>query len=270
MSVIKLLVISAITALLSMCSQNHVETPTETRNYTSSSTLANQDKALEFVVPEDGQMMRFEITGVMTMNSWKAIEIEVFDSNERYLFTYQDELWAENGRDSDGAWTEYRKYASMEQRFPKSGSYFAYITDSSGPYNRAKTVPYKLRVIPIRGNGSILAFIKWLSVVIAGVCLVILFSRFEERENDIVYRPINLMPKSKAERKKDLKVFALFWLIFLTPVAVANIFAYQQDDDDIDWLSVAQWRKSIYVDRDLRQQSLSGANFRTRGAVSGK
>ena len=266
MSILRLLLISSVTFLVSLFFNELLQTPVSETHYESSKRLANKDKAYRFEVPENGQMMRFEIAGSMPMNTWKSIDIDVYDLAGNYLFTYQDELWSESGRDSEGKWTEYRRYAEFSQHFPKKGIYEAYVSDSSGPRSKIRSNDFRIRAVPIRGNNSFIKPVLWISGAIALMCLVIIGNRMEENKHT-KYRP---RKSPSLQQKNDKSVVLIVLAIFLAPTVLLTAMAFQKDDDDVNWLHVSHRSKKMTVDRELRQQSLSGAEFRTGGSRGGK
>jgi len=271
MNIVKLLLISASTCFMCMLLQNFLAKPTEHRSFKSSRHLANADKPYQFNVPVDGQMMRLEIKGTMPMNNWKSIELEVYKENGDYLFTYQDELWSESGRDSDGAWSEYNNHVFLEQRFPKAGSYNIYLTDSSVTNRRTAAINYTVRAIPIYGDSSFLKPITWGAGIVAVICFIVIANRAEdERKNTGSYWATKKAYSKNTKPEHGAKTFYMVVCIFFIPMTVASALAYRDDDDDIDWVNASYYNKQISVDRELRQQSLSGSAFRTGGSRGGK
>lgn len=272
MSFIKLLIISALTFMVSFILQSILGGITEERPFQSHKQFANIDKAYQFNVPEDGQMMRFEISGKMPMNKWKSFDLEIFKDDGSYLFTYQDELWSESGRDSDGPWTEYKKKAFLEQRFAKKGNYSLYLTDSATSNKTTATARYSIRAVPIKGDGSMLQAIKWGSGIIALLCFIVLIYRAEhnkkERGGYLASTPFKKSIVTK--NNSTATTFYIVLAIFFIPLTISSILAFKNDDSDIDWLALSYHNKQISIDRELRQQSLSGPAFRTGGSRGGK
>ncbi|MDP2561623.1 hypothetical protein [Psychrobium sp. 1_MG-2023] len=272
MSTLKLFIIAAITFVSTLFAQGYIESATELRAYQGSRDFANLEKPYQFKVPKDGQMMRFEIRGTMPLNDWKAMELSVFDGQGKYLFTYQDDLWAESGYDSDGYWTEYKRKASLEQRFPKQGTYSILLSDSASTHKSTAGHTYTIRAVPIRGDGSVLTSIKWISGIIAALSLFLLFfilDRKNEKKKSKLYN-MNHRRIKQEKPNKSYKGLVILILIFYVPLTAASLIALQDDDDDIDWVSVSYRSPHIVVDRDMRQQSMSGSYFRTGGSRGGK
>ena len=265
MSFFRLFLIAGVVWLLSVATQDYMESIAEARPYESSIGLANGEKAYRFNVPQAGQMMRLEISGTMPMNDWKSFELEVYDTQGAYLFTYYDELWSATGRDSDGKWTERKTKATLDQRFPKAGEYFLYLSDSAKTRRSTAKTNYTIRVVPIRGDGKLLSPIIWVSGVLAFICLLVLMNRMQNDEGDNKYY-WRTKPKPKP---KSGKVFIAVFAASLCPlIVIAGIASHE--DDDVDWNMVAYQKSRVSVDHSLRQQSLSGPAFRTGGTLGGK
>ncbi|QLJ08760.1 MULTISPECIES: hypothetical protein [unclassified Pseudoalteromonas] len=272
MSIYKLFTIASIAFLSCFLIRADLQEPLQNGQYGNFKEYDGQDKPYLFNVPEDGQMMRFEIKGRLPLNSWKAIDIEIFDPEGNYLFSYSDELWAETGRDSEGKWTEYREKVHHEVHFPKKGQYSAYVSSSFGPNTRAEHFSYSFRIIPIKGNSNILLPFMWLSGIVAGMCIFVVLHRFEaEREgSDITYKPIN---KLNPEAIKAMETRVAVWpivLLFFTPIGLASMYAYSKNNDERDWLMYSLYHSNITVDKQLREQSIGSPGFRSRGGSGGK
>lgn len=272
MNIYKLFIIAAISFLACIIIRADLQAPLISGQYGNFKDYDGQDKAYLFNVPEDGQMMRLEIKGRLPLNSWKAIDIEIFDPDGNYLFSYSDELWAETGHDSDGKWTEYRDYTHHDVHFPKKGQYSAYVSSTFGPNKRAEHFSYTFRIIPIKGNSKILIPLMWMSGIIAGLCLFVILNRLEEGKNksDISFQPIT---KKGLQAKQAMETTFPVWpiaLLFFVPVLLVSLFAYGKDDDEADWQVYAYGHSNIYVDKQLREQSIGSAGFRSRGGPGGK
>ena len=252
--------------MLALAAREWLESPTEQKAFVSSGSYANQDKPYEFKVPSDGAMMRLEVTGTVPMNNWKAFDIEIFDDKGQYLFSYHDELWSESGYDSDGSWTERRRRAFLEQRFPKQGHYTLYFNDSSKTNKRTATTRFHFRVVPIRGDGSMLTPVIWISAGVAIVCFILLSNRLEQEKN----KPMRYRPPAIKKSKPDSFPLPGILALFVAPVIMLTLFAYADDDDDINWITLAHYHNNISVDRELRQQSMSGPGFRSGTSRGGK
>ena len=267
MSVIKLFVLSLMMFSLSFCGSKYMESTSKDVKYAGSSDYANKDAPYKFTVDSDGQMIRLEFSGTAPMNKWYAFDMEVYSANERYLFSYQDDLWSESGHDSDGAWTERKRHAYLDVRFPQQGEYLIYLTDSSN--SRSGNMNYSFRAVPINGNGKAFKPLMLIFGVIGFACFLILAHKLENQSK----KPMGYGKSSLAKPKNKSNTwvyvfggaFVIWFAVFLT--------AYD-DDDDIDintyYLSHSYKSNSIYVDRSLRQQSLSGSNFRAGSGRGGK
>lgn len=263
MGVVKAMLLAIMVLVLSIAAQDFLEAPTEATPFSTSGNFANKDKAYSFKVPEDGQMMRLEFRGTMPMNRWKAIDMEVYDTNWKYLFSYHDELWAETGTDSDGRWTEHRRVAFIEQRFPKKGEYFVYLSDSSKNNPTTANSQYTFRVVPIRGDGSFFKPFIYISIAVIIFCFFFLGNALEQRnkaKENMSYKPANKFAKTEIKKKKGLNFLTLLVLTLFLLVSV-GVLAMMNDDSDVNWLFVAQKHKRMTVDKSVRQDSLSGSGF---------
>ena len=99
-------------------------------NYSTNVTWYSAKDGKTFTVPEDNQLMRVKIRGMMPYSSWKSVEIEIFDENDNYLFNFHDELWSEKGRTGGESWKESRTKAYADIWFPSAGTYKAYLSDT--------------------------------------------------------------------------------------------------------------------------------------------
>jgi len=263
MTLVKTMLLSVMVLILSLVAQDFLEAPTEVVPFSTSGNFANKDKAYSFTVPEDGQMMRLEFRGTMPMNKWKSFDMEIYDPNWKYLFSYQDELWSETGRDSDGQWTERRRIAYIEQRFPKKGEYFVYLSDSSKSNSSTANSHYTFRIVPIRGDGSYFKPFIYISIGVLVLCFVYLAHLHEknkEANNSMSFKPINKLAKGTTKKKSGINFFTILFLIMFLFISIGAL-AMMNDDSDVNWLFVAQKHKRMTVDRSVRQESLSGSGF---------
>lgn len=264
MSVFKLFILSLMMVGLSFCGSKHMESAATNVKFESGSRFANKEDPYRFTVAKDGQMVRLEFKGTAPMNKWQSFDMEVFTADENYLFSYQDELWSESGYDSDGAWTERKRHAYFDIRFPKKGEYLVYLTDSTN--NRSGSMKYTFRAVPINGNANAFKPLMYFFGVIALICFIIIGNIFEEESNKPM-RPSFEPPKKKSN--SWIYFFAGALLLWFIVFLIAS-----DDDDDIDintyYIGYSHKSNSIYVDRSLRQQSLSGSNFRSGSGKGGK
>ncbi|MCG7537088.1 hypothetical protein [Pseudoalteromonas sp. OOF1S-7] len=272
MSVIKTFFLSLVIFILCFCSRTLLEEPVAKVPFAKSTEYANQDKAYQFEVPEDGQMMRFELKGVMKMNSWKAMDIEVYQADGTYLFSYQDELWSESGRDSEGHWTERKTDASFEIRLAKKGIHHLYLTDASSYSQKLDNTRYTFRVVPIRGDAGTLLPLQFIAGIIAVGCLALLINRYENDEplsgqTTFNKKPYGHNPFGDQARPSRAPLYA--WCFSLGFFVLLFSWAYK-NDDNINYVSYAYGHSNMTVDRSIRQQSLSGANHRGGSGRGGK
>ncbi|MER2491117.1 hypothetical protein [Catenovulum sediminis] len=271
MSVYKLFFISLTIFVLSFCSAQYMESEDAAVVMQKSKNFANTESAYPFEVPHDGQMMRFEFRGRMPMNTWKSFDMEIYSASGEYLFSYQDELWSESGVDSDGKWTERKQHAYFDIRFPKKGQYILYLSDSAASNRSTAKTQYSFRVVPIKGDRSWFSHLYYIFGAIALVCLVVIFNKMENAgKNSGAF----IQPKSNHRlSKKSANSSKVYWYIFAGSLAwfgVVYCLAVSHDDSDINYIHYAHRHYNMHVDRSIRQQSLSGANFRAGSSKGGK
>ncbi len=269
MSVIKLFILSITMLILSWCSSDYMERPTINTPFQASNQFSNTDKPYKFFVPKNGQMMRLEFQGKVPMNRWRTFDMDIYTIDNKYLFSYKDELWSESGRDSDGYWQEHKKRAYFDIRFPKQGEYLVFLSDSTNSATDRNS--YRFRAIPITGNSRTFTPLMYLFGFIALGCFIVLFHRMESEGK----RPFGktLQPTPQPSKKKSNS-----WIYFCVGAIgiwfVAFAIASDDDDDDIDinsyYLGHSHRYSQIYVDRSMRQQSQSGSNFRAGSSKGGK
>jgi len=270
MSVLKVFIASLLLCLASFIAAEFLKEATSFSPYQSSTKFANKDKAYQFEVFEDGEMIRFEFRGQVPLNRWKSFEIEVYTVEGDYLFSYQDELWSESGRDTDGPWTERKTYAHFDMRFPKKGSYQVFLTDSSKSNRSTAKNHYTFRASHIRGDASNMKPIMIFFGIVAAGCFFILANRAEEKRNNMSWDTKSRYAIKSAKGNDSTGTFNVLCLgVFLLWFSVF-FFAYANDDDDIDYIAFAYIHNEIEVDRSIRQQSLSGPNYRAGASRGGK
>ena len=271
MTTMKLFIIAIVTFICAWMIDSDLAAPETSKPYADSTSYSNTDTPYPFEVTRNGQMIRFEVKGRLPLNSWKSIDIEIFDNEGNYLFAYTDELWAESGRDSDGSWTEYHTQVHLDQRFPKKGRYQAFITDSSSSKQASQQSSFRFRILAIRGDTGKMNIILWLSGLVAGFCLLVFIHRHEQEKNAIEYKPVKRLTTQQLDAMKTapMKVWPVL-LLFFIPTLLTSVWAYSDDDDEINWLSYSYRHSHIYVDRELREHSVASAQFRTGGSRGGK
>lgn len=79
-----------------------------------------------------------------------VIEGEVLNEKKEPLFSFGEELWHEEGRDSDGYWRDIKNSYDINITFPLPGNYYVKFIED-GPYNSAK-----LSINITKKNGSAL------------------------------------------------------------------------------------------------------------------
>lgn len=64
---------------------------------------------------------------------WSAISGDVFDENNQFLFSFQKELWQEEGTDSEGHWSETVSNINFKVTFREPGNYWVYLEQEGSP-----------------------------------------------------------------------------------------------------------------------------------------
>ncbi|KAF7781488.1 hypothetical protein PRUB_b0724 [Pseudoalteromonas rubra] len=272
MSVIKTFFLALVMVILCLFGQTILKGPVAKVPYAKSTEFSNKDIAYHFEVPQDGQMMRFELKGTMKMNSWKAMDMEVYQADGTYLFSYQDDLWSESGRDSEGNWTERKTKASFAIRFAKKGKYQLYLTDQSSNNQKLNNTRYYFRVVPVRGDASVLKPLLYVALIVAFLCFAVLGNRYEvdkplSGKTTYNKKPYGHNPFGDQARPSRVPLYA--WCFSLGLFALLFSWAYK-NDDDINYVSYAYGKSHMTVDRSIRQQSMSGANHRGGSGRGGK
>lgn len=77
-----------------------------------------------FEVKKDRSVYLIEAWQTMGNRDWSFLQGELLDQNQQYLFGFGKELWHEEGRDSDGRWTEGPTNYDIKMTIQKKGNYF--------------------------------------------------------------------------------------------------------------------------------------------------
>jgi hypothetical protein len=270
MSVVKLFFLSLTMLILSYCGSNYMESPIGEAPFQSSFRYSNSENSYRVYVPKNGQMMRLEVKGKAPMNGWQSFDMEVHSVDKKYLFSYKDELWSESGYDYDGRWTEYKKRAYFDIRFPEKGNYLIYLTDSTN--NKEVNTEFKFRAIPIRGSGKAFTPLLFLFGLGLFACILIFMLRFGSDN-----LPGFASTQKPEPGKKKSKSWIWFYVVAFGLWGIAFSVASDDDDDDEAYRNSSSYYlghshrySQIYVDRSIRQQSLSGSNFRAGSSRGGK
>lgn len=245
MNLFKIMVVSAIACCVLFIYSHKLDNSLSSPKFGTSTEYSEVDKAFLFDVPEDGQMMRFEIRGSVPTNQWQAVEIEVFNANDKYLFTYADEIWAESGREDGEYWEEHQSAPDYGFRFPEKGQYKAYVSSTSSNGVRYQ---FTFRVVPIEGDKSQLKPVMWMFGIIAVICFAM----------------INQMDNGIRVGKFDSSVVVLL-LIAIIPTWWAIHSSYDRQFSFISWPFYTNHYERLVVDRQI-----SGKDYRTSSLKGGK
>ena len=211
-----------------------------------STEYSNKDKAFLFEVPNDGQMMRFEIYGNVPFNSWQSIEFEIYDNQDNYLFTFYDEIWAENGRDGGEYWEERNINPKYAFRIPYAGTYKLYA--SAQGKNKA-LYKYQFRVVAIQGDSDTLKVFNW-------ICIFLSIGTFaylaETSRSSTTF--------SASDNKPSNKTFIIVFLLFLAPTVWLFYKGYSNSMYFHSWRSFAYDHKTMTVDRQIEGRSFRGGS----------
>ena len=238
-------VIVILMAILNFISASAVDYPTEDIPFSASGFFANSETPYTFKVPRNGNVMRLEIKGTMPMNTWKSVDMEVYDSNDNYLFSVQDELWSESGKDSSGEWTEHSKSGQVTIRFKHKGDYYLYLSDSAEINKSTANVEFIFRVVPVRGLPAI--FYKWVTIyVFAAVALypfMIIYS-FVFDNKDKSSGSNSSPPESKQWHKILTKAI---WSITLSIWCACLFWPLTDFEADFNYINIAKHNKYVEV-----------------------
>lgn len=253
---VRLLIVAIVFFIFATMIKSCAQRPLIDEPLNAQQTWQKKEEKYVFYVPENGNVMRFEVSGNTVMNTWSSIEFSVFDENEQYLFTVTEELWKESGRDSDGYWEESQRVETFDIPFPKAGEYIAYVSDTSHGNNKST---YYYRIYPLQGDGAKLSWYIWLCGAIAVICFIYLIYLHDQEK---------LRLRNPYNRKKPTS-FTLLIVIFSVPLLISTVFAMTLDDDDIDYLRYSYSSHYLSVDRSLKEQSITSSGFRTGGSGRG-
>lgn len=111
-------------------------------------------------IDKKNEVVEIKITQRVANGHWSAIEAEVVDAKDQYLFAFSEELWFETGRDSEGPWQEGKRNYDISVTFPKPGNYFINFSSEN---SRSSSVD-EIRVEASKKLGSSLAHL-WLGFI---------------------------------------------------------------------------------------------------------
>lgn len=87
-------------------------------------TLANTQRLGPLVITESNRIVRFNVVVRLPVGYAQYVELEVYDEQDNFLFSIGNELWHEQGYDSDGHWREDHSVNTVKARFEQPGTYF--------------------------------------------------------------------------------------------------------------------------------------------------
>ncbi|VAW57091.1 hypothetical protein MNBD_GAMMA07-35 [hydrothermal vent metagenome] len=123
----------------------------------------------------------------VNLNEWSAIDIGVYDESEKYLFSFNGEMWHESGYD-EGYWEEDESSYELPITFNKPGKYMLDVSVESS--NAANVNDLVITIKTRRGSAFIF---YWLG----SISLVFIYFVFKQEKQ---------APKLKrAEKKPALK-----------------------------------------------------------------
>jgi hypothetical protein len=120
------------------------------------------------LIKSDNQSLRVSFSQSVRTHTWSAVNVDVLDSNKKYLFSFSDEFWAETGYDSDGSWSDSKKSSSTDILIKKQGSYFFKVTSETNSLQNLS--PINIRVNQKAGSG-IPFFVLGLVFLVIGIIL---------------------------------------------------------------------------------------------------
>lgn len=120
-------------------------------------------------IHEVNEVVELKIAQHVGDRHWSAIEAEVVDAKNNYLFAFSEELWFETGRDSDGPWQEGKRNYDISVTFPEPGNYFINFSSEN---SRSSSVG-QIRIEANKKLGSSIAHL-WLGFIslIIGVAIL--------------------------------------------------------------------------------------------------
>ena len=97
-----------------------------------------------FQATRHNQAFSIQVDTQLPVQSWSFVEGQVLDGNKNDLFAFGEELWHEQGRDSDGYWREAEDQFTLDITLPKRGQYYlAFKTNSNNWPSSVKFRVYK-------------------------------------------------------------------------------------------------------------------------------
>ena len=123
----------------------------------------------------ENEVVEINIAQQVGDRHWSAIQAEVVDAKDNYLFAFSEELWFETGRDPDGPWQEGKRSYAISVTFPEPGNYFInFSAKNSGSANVGD-----IHVVANKKLGSPIVHL-WLGFIsfIIGIAILYFSDRF--------------------------------------------------------------------------------------------
>lgn len=119
-------------------------------------------------VKKKNALYEITITNYVDVGQWSYVGISVLDENKNYLYGLSDEMWSEEGRDSDGAWRESRTGSTTSVVFKEPGNYYLELEIDKS--NRSEK---NVQISVVEKKGGSLPF--WIgAAVLLGLGLVLM------------------------------------------------------------------------------------------------
>lgn len=97
-----------------------------------STRVAGQETTLGPIrIPQDDTVLEVEVRQSLPTDSWNFLTFALLDEHKRYLTGFGQELWDEDGRDSDGYWHESENSFDAKVTVPDDGIYYLAIKPES-------------------------------------------------------------------------------------------------------------------------------------------
>lgn len=112
-------------------------------NYTLSKKSYNNQTVPQRVGPIQGDAIyKINVTQSIPVKTWAFLEVNIETKNGQTLFSVGKELWHEQGKDSDGPWTEKDETIEYDFKLPKGEYYLnSKVTESS-----IKKLPHHMNI----------------------------------------------------------------------------------------------------------------------------
>lgn len=116
-------------------------------------------------VKQDQSVYSVRVKEILKVGQYSTVNLALLDANKKYLFSFGDDLWAEEGYDSEGYWKETKEYYDIKLTIPEAGKYFL----QAGIETSKNKSRVHVEIVP--KNGSSLPFL-WLGVFVLITAIV--------------------------------------------------------------------------------------------------